>query len=1196
MSEEPGIYQHPHQCPFCTPDLARVFLATELVLGLWDGFPVSAGHALLITRRHVADWFQATADEQAALTTAISQARTLIEERATREGRPKPDGYNVGFNAGAAAGQTVFHLHVHVIPRHAGDVADPRGGIRNVIPGKANYLVRDDAGEYRRPGHVDDVRLTTGPDVPLLGHLLADIDRSQRVDIAVAFVMTSGVALLFEHLRDVLERDGQLRLLTGDYMGVTDPQALLRLLDLPREPELRVYETRPGNGFHLKSYICHFADGGGAAYVGSSNLSRSALLESVEWNFRVFPSVDAVGFREAEIAFDSLYRHSSTTDISPRWVSDYRARRPQAGGVVTGMPPEAPTEIPKPHHVQHLALQALAKTREQGNTAGLVVLATGLGKTWLSAFDSDKPGHFDRVLFVAHRDEILAQALGTFRRIRPDASLGFYTGTQKDAHADVLFASIQTLGRLPHLRNFAPDAFDYIVVDEFHHAAAASYRKLLEYFQPKFLLGLTATPDRTDGGDLLGLCQENLIYRCDLFEGIHKGLLSPFHYYGVPDNVDYENIPWRGTRFDPEKLTTAVATRARAENILAEYRRLAGQRTLAFCCSVVHADFMATYFRAQGIATAAVHSAPSSAPRAQSLENLANGTISVVFAVDILNEGVDIPAVDTVMLLRPTESSILWTQQVGRGLRRAEGKSHLTIIDYIGNHKSFLNKVRSVLQIGSGVTELRSAVAQLRVGDFDLPPGCELTYELEAIEILEGLLPPARTNALHWYYQDYKERIGSRPTASEALHDGYNPRATGAVSWLEFVDSNEDLEPAQQEVLGRHRDFLAALESTPMTKSYKMVVLLAMLNESQLPGSIDMGRLVEAVRRIVNRSAALQADFGDKRNDATELQTLLKNNPIAAWVDGAGTGQTSYFSFENGYFNALVDEPLATREVLQGLIRELVEWRLADYLRRAIGAETDKDFVCKIIQSGGQPFVKLPDRVRVPEIPEGWTPVRINGAIHEANFVKIAINVIRLPGADDNLLPEIVRGWFGSDAGQSGTDYRVRIRQSGSDWVMEPIGAKGNVEGPELWRRYSREQIPPLFGQEFSTSRWNQGFVVLPKDVILLVTLDKSDLNKDHAYKDYFESPDTFHWQSQNRTTQASAHGQIISAHVEKGVGIHLFVREQKRQEGQVGGFVYCGPVLFRDWQGEKPISVVWRLRDPLSASLWGKFGGRSDA
>jgi len=287
-----------------------------------------------------------------------------------------------------------------------------------------------------------------------------------------------------------------------------------------------------------------------------------------------------------------------------------------------------------------------------------------------------------------------------------------------------------------------------------------------------------------------------------------------------------------------------------------------------------------------------------------------------------------------------------------------------------------------------------------------------------------------------------------------------------------------------------------------------------------------------------------------------------------------------------------MDEPFATREALQGLVRELVDWRLADYLRRAIGASTERDaIVCKVIQSDGRPPLKLPDRERAPNIPDGWTTVTINGTNYEVNFVKIAINVIRLPGTDANVLPAIVRGWFGSDAGQPGTDFRVRIQRSGEDWAMDPIGSNSRKDGPELWRRYSREQIPPLFGEEFSTSRWNQGFVVLPKDIVLLVTLDKSDLSKEHAYRDYFEKPDVFHWQSQNRTTQASRHGQLIRSHSEKGVRIHLFVREQKRQEGQIGGFIYCGELMFRDWQGEKPISVAWKLRNPLSNAVWLKLG-----
>ena len=217
--------------------------------------------------------------------------------------------------------------------------------------------------------------------------------------------------------------------------------------------------------------------------------------------------------------------------------------------------------VPEPHAIQVEALKALQTTREAGNTAGLVVLATGLGKTWLSAFDANRP-EYKRILFVAHREEILTQARETYRRIRPDARLGLYTGTEKTAEADIVFASIQTLGRRQHLQHFASNWFDYIVMDEFHHAAASTYRRLLDHFTPKFLLALTATPERTDGGDLLALCQENLVYRCDVAAGIERGLLCPFHYFGVPDDVDYRNIPWRNSRFDEEALTAAVATEA----------------------------------------------------------------------------------------------------------------------------------------------------------------------------------------------------------------------------------------------------------------------------------------------------------------------------------------------------------------------------------------------------------------------------------------------------------------------------------------------------------------------------------------------------------------------------------------------------------------------------------------------------------
>ena len=269
------------------------------------------------------------------------------------------------------------------------------------------------------------------------------------------------------------------------------------------------------------------------------------------------------------------------------------------------------------------------------------------------------------MLFVAHRDEILTQSMQTYHRIRPKASLGRYTGTEKLPDADVLFASIQTLGRQEHLDLFSRDSFDYITVDEFHHAAANTYRRLIGHLRPKFLLGLTATPERMDGGDLLALCQENLVFRCDVMAGIRQGLLCQFQYFGVADEVNYANIPWRNSRFDDEMLTRAVATHSRARNALEQYRQRAGKRTLGFCCSQRHADFMADFFNQAGLRAAAVHAGHTSAPRTASLERLAAGDLDIIFAVDMFNEGIDIPAIDTVMMLRPTESSIIWLQQFG---------------------------------------------------------------------------------------------------------------------------------------------------------------------------------------------------------------------------------------------------------------------------------------------------------------------------------------------------------------------------------------------------------------------------------------------------------------------------------------------------------------------------------------------------
>lgn len=1176
------------RCPFCAWTDAECLLTTPLVRANWDQFPVSPGHALVVTRQHVADWWAATEDERIALIQAVEQVRALIAER------HRPDGYNIGVNVGAAAGQTVPHLHVHVIPRYVGDVADPRGGVRWVIPAKGNYLAEsppEDRADADQPPH-DKPLVRGGSADPLLPHLVAHLATATQVDIAVAFVSSGGVLLLLEHLRDVIARGGRVRILTGDYLDVTEPDALRRLLDLGDGLDLRVVETA-GSSFHVKSYVC-VADGtSGTAFVGSSNLTRTALETGVEWNYRVVTSRDAGGHRAVRVGFEELWNGPSVVPVTEEWIQRYELRREKrpVAPPDEGVQPELAPPIPTPHSVQQEALDALQHTRAEGNSAGLVVLATGLGKTWLAAFDTEQAGA-SRVLFVAHREEILDQALRTFRIIRPHASLGRYTGTEKAPDADVLFASIQTLSRKPHLTRFAPNHFDYVVVDEFHHASAATYRRLLDHFTPRFLLGLTATPERTDGGDLLALCGENEVYRCDLAEGIRRGLLSQFDYFGVPDDVDYEQIPWKSNRFDEEALTSAVATQRRAENALEQLDRRGGSRTLAFCVSQRHADFMEEFASTRGgLRTAAVHSGPTSHPRALSLERLQRGELNVVFAVDMFNEGVDLPDVDTVLMLRPTESTILWLQQFGRGLRFKEGK-RLKVIDYIGNHRSFLLKPRALFGIDGGDADLAQALRLVEEGSLEqfLPPGCSVTYELEAKDILRRLL--RQTNEpVDLFYDDFKAQNGERPTSTEVFHANLDPKAVRRAhqSWFQYVRFKRDLSAEQDAAEQQLRSFLTALEVTPMTKSYKMVVLLAMLDEGAVPGAITMDRLAERVSLLARRMALVRTELEQYLDDKAALVAHLEKNPIAAWSGGAGTRPGPFFRYDGGRFETTFDVPAALRPAAADLVRELAEWRLASYIRRASGGAGADRFTCKVSHANGRPMLFLPPRNRIAGIPEGWADVTVDGRPYQANFVKVALNVVHDPDDEsgENLLPDILRGWFGPQAGQPGTQQQVQFRREGTGYLMEPASGEA-PEGPRRWAAYKRDEAARLFGVEFRGMEGQSGVVERDKLILLFVTLDKSAAPDAHKYEDAFLGPAEFRWQSQNRTRQASDLGRRIAEHVARGIGVQLFVRPAAkfRATRKTQPFYYCGPLTFERWEGEKPITVWWRLEEPVPEAL----------
>ena len=1187
-------------CPFCEVDATKIFHGDHATVQcLWDGYPVSPGHALVITRRHVPSWFDATREEHLGLLDGIEIARQQILKAHS------PMGFNIGVNVGATAGQTIPHLHVHVIPRYSGDVPDPRGGVRYVIPDAANYLdervvasateanqVRDGA---RVGSSLDAIALFGTDNNPLLPALIRDLEHATLFDLAVAFVLESGLLPLRPHLEDLIDRGGTLRVLTGDYLDATEPAALLQLLDLqqlaPDRMHLRVFETGQGISFHPKAYLISGERNGAIGYVGSSNISRTALVSSVEWNYRLSREREPIALRTLSREFTALFTHVRTTTLTTDWVARYTERRRHTTfhPEPTSIHPEddAPPPSPKPHAVQVEALKALAETRRTGHRAGLVVLATGLGKTWLAAFDGVG---FKRVLFVAHREEILRQALDTFRRIRPQANLGYFTGEQKDANADVLFASIMTLGQARHLHTFSADHFDYIVVDEFHHAAAATYRRLIDYFEPKFLLGLTATPDRTDGGDLLSLCAENLVYRCDLVRGVDEGLLAPFHYFGIPDLVDYSNIPWRGGRFDPNALDHAVATEARAANALEQWQKHKGTRTLAFCVSQRHANYMAQYFRDRSLRAVAVHAGADTAPRAKSLEDLEAGQLDVVFAVDMFNEGVDVPTIDTVLMLRPTESKILWLQQFGRGLRKASGKSHLTVVDYIGNHRCFL-QAAMVLLPGAGESrgELSLALERVANDTLELPLGCSVQYELEALNILRALAaPPRSAAALSTWYRAFAEEYGTRPTASEAWHAGFDPRSVRREfgSWFGFVAAQASLAPAEARGFEANRGFFAALEKTPMTKSYKMLVVLAMIGAGRFPGDIRIDDLATQFRHQARRSLYLERDVGEPLNDDAALRRLIEQNPIDAWIEGKGTDGVRYFEYTEDTFRTRLDTPVGDDSALANLAREICDWRLAEYVTRANEGHLFAPAIrCRVSHSGNQPILFLPDRGTHPGIPDGWVDITVDDSPYRAKFAKIAVNVVEPQDGDGNRLPEILRAWFGPSAGEPGSADYVVFRRQDNGYAAEP--EREGANGPLLWREYQRAEIPPLFGLEFGQSRWNQGFVFIGRQMFLLVSLEKGDLAGEHQYADRFISSSQLTWQSQNRHSRESKVGQQIKQHHTAGIAVHLFVRlSRKTPNGKAAPFTYCGEVDFRDWSGDKPITIEWELRSPLPAHV----------
>jgi hypothetical protein len=462
---------------------------------------------------------------------------------------------------------------------------------------------------------------------------------------------------------------------------------------------------------------------------------------------------------------------------------------------------------------------------------------------------------------------------------------------------------------------------------------------------------------------------------------------------------------------------------------------------------------------------------------------------------------------------------------------------------------------------------------------------------LETKEILHSLLR-VRGEGLREFYEEFRERHGARPTATETFHAHFDPKSVGRGfgSWLQFVRTMGDLAGPPDRAEVELRDLLVALETTPMTKSYKMVVLLAMLAEGAFPGRIAIEQLMTRVRVLVRRSAVLREEFGAALDDEGELRRLLEENPIRAWTEGRGTRGTTFFGYGGGVFSTFVQLPHDLLAVGADLVRELAEWRLAVYLRRTTSASGADRIVCKVSHANGRPILFLPDRNRMAGLPDGWVDVSVDGEIYHARFVKVAVNVLqRVDGEQENVLPDVLVKWFGPTAGQPGTTQLVEFSRSGGGYIMSPLEGE-QPGGPRLWTEYLRAEVPKIFGFEFSGFESQMGVVERDNLILLFVTLDKSSKPEEHRYEDAFLSPTEFRWQSQNRTRRDSAAGQRIRDHQQRGIGVHLFVRPAGKSRGKTLPFTYFGQLTFERWEDDNPITVWWKLRTTVPERLQREF------
>ena len=771
-------------------------------------------------------------------------------------------------------------------------------------------VLPDGSAEEIRPPLIpllDTAILTNAPGEPSVGsQVLTEIHSADSIDLVMAFIRFTGIAPLLNTLREQMQAGRRLRVLTTTYTGSTEARALDVLEQAGAE--IRVSYDTSTTRLHAKSWLFHRRSGYSTAYIGSSNLTHSAQVSGLEWNVRLSGARNPEAIDKLAAVFESYWQGGTFLPYRrEEFLEQTESARPGPSFLLS------PIEI-RLEPFQEDLLARIALARSQGHHRNLLAAATGTGKTVMAAVDYSRLSATlprARLLFVAHREEILTQALGTFRHALREPTFGeLWVGGARPQRFEHVFASIQSLDAAG-LAHLASDHFDVVIVDEFHHAAAPSYRRLLEHVAPRELLGLTATPERSDGLPVLSWFGDRIAAELRLWDAIDQHRLTPFVYYGIHDTTDLRDVPWRrGAGYDVERLTEVLtANDAYARVVLQELARRTADpaqiRGLGFCVSVAHARFMARIFNEAGVEATAVWADTPDAERAAALHDLKRRRINVVFSVDLFNEGVDVPAVDTVLFLRPTDSPTLFLQQLGRGLRRLDGKSVCTVLDFVGQHRKEFRYDRRFRALLGGTRQ--DLERQINAGFPFLPAGCHMELDAVASRIV---------------LENVRQAVPARWTARV---DELRSLAAGGkdISLATYLAAT-GLEP--EEIYAGNRSWTALRQAAGLATAPA-----GPLEEKLLRGCgrilhVDDPRRIEAYRRILRASdpSALAAlPHADRR---------LTNMLVASVADKAVTKAHSLADGVAllGAHENVRDELLAILDVLEGRISHSTQ-RLASH-------------------------------------------------------------------------------------------------------------------------------------------------------------------------------------------------------------------------------------------------------------------------